>query len=156
MNELLIEFHTPITAQRLKVALQSAFFGLSFHPDGSINDHRQYTIPNDVHRLITLVMDDRNIGECVEELRKVCAQLHPDLFETVFVKADVKESGRDNLERLFVLTQTPDEIRQADYYQFGAKNRSEVPFHCVWITQLTDIPAPYDDLFGPRFKVFYD
>ncbi|CAF3825556.1 unnamed protein product, partial [Rotaria sp. Silwood1] len=53
----------------------------------------------------------------------MCIQLHPDLFDTVFGKADVKKSGRDNIDRLFVMTQTPDEIRNADYYQFGAKGR---------------------------------
>ncbi|CAF4018219.1 unnamed protein product, partial [Rotaria magnacalcarata] len=73
--------------------------------------------------------------------------LHPELFDTVFVKADVKESGRDNLDRLFVMTRTPDEIRNADYYQFGAKCRTEVPFICVWITQQAEIPPSYDTLF---------
>lgn len=156
MNELLIDFNMPLTVERVKVPLQSAFFGLSFNPDGSINDHRQYTIPNDVHRMITLIMYDRNIGECIEELRKVCGQIHPDLFETVFIKADVKESGRDDLDRLFTLTQTPDQISKADYYQFGAKNRNEIPFLCVWMSQLTEIPAAYDHFFGPRFKIYYD
>ncbi|CAF1308353.1 unnamed protein product [Rotaria sp. Silwood1] len=101
-------------------------------------------------------MEDNPIEKCVEELRKMCIQLHPDLFDTVFGKADVKESGRDNIDRLFVMTQTPDEIRNADYYQFGAKGRSEVPFICVWIRHLSEIPPAYDNLFGPRFKLIYD
>jgi hypothetical protein len=153
MNELVIDFNSPLATQRLKVALQSAFFGLTFNPDGSVNDHRQYAIPNNVNRLISIIMEDNPIEKCVEDLRKVCTQLHPDLFDTVFGKADVKESGRDNLDRLFVMTQTPDEIRNNDYYQFGAKSRSEVPFTCVWITHLTEIPSAYDNLFGPRFKL---
>ncbi|CAF4019031.1 unnamed protein product [Rotaria sordida] len=156
LNELVIDFNTPLTTQRVQTALQRAFFGLTFNPDGSINDHREYTIPNNVNRLISIIMEDNPIEKCVEELRKVCTQLHPDLFDTIFRKADVKESGRDNLDRLFVMTQTPDEIRKTDYYQFEAKNRSQVPFICVWITHLTEIPSAYDNLFGQRFKLNYD
>ena len=156
MNEIVIDFNAPLTVQRIRIALQSAFFGLTFNPDGSVNDHREYSIPANVNRLISIIMEDNPIEKCVEELRKVCAQLHPDLFDTVFGKADVKDSGRDNLDRLFVMTQTSDEIRQSDYYQFGAKGRSEVPFICVWITHLTEIPPAYDNLFGPRFKLNYD
>ncbi|CAF4284976.1 unnamed protein product, partial [Adineta steineri] len=123
-----------------------------FDTDGSIDDHRKYTIPTNVNRLLAINMEEKDIGQCVEELRTVCDQIHPDLFDTVFKKADVNESGRDNLDRLFKLTQTPDELRQCDYYQFGAKARSEVPFICVWITRLTEIPSSYDDFFGPRFQ----
>ncbi|CAF3144401.1 unnamed protein product [Rotaria sp. Silwood2] len=153
MNELVIDFNTPLTIQRVKIALQSTFFGVTFNPDGSVNDQRDYSIPNEVNRLISIIMEDKPIGECVEELRKICNQLHPDLFDAVFAKANVKDSGRDDLDRLFVMTQTPDEIRKSDYYQFGTKNRSEVPFTCVWITHLTEIPPAYDNLFGPRFKL---
>lgn len=156
INELVIDFNTPLTVQRVQNALQRAFFGVSFKPDGSIDDHRNYAIPNDVNRLVSIIMEDNDIGKCVEQLRKVCAQLHPDLFDTVFVKADVKDSGRDNLDRLFVMTQTPDEIRKADYYQFGAQYRSEVPFICVWITDLTEIPSAYENLFGQRFRLIYN
>ncbi|CAF4858714.1 unnamed protein product [Rotaria socialis] len=101
-------------------------------------------------------MEENSIEKCVEELRKVCDQLHPELFDTVFVKADVKESGRDNLDRLFAMTQTPDEISKSDYYQSGAKSRAEVPFICVWITQQVEIPPAYDTLFRLRFKLNYD
>ncbi|CAF3178831.1 unnamed protein product [Rotaria socialis] len=156
LNETVIDFTTPLTVQRVKVALQHVFFGLSFNPDGSINDHREYSIPNNVNRLVAIIMEENSIEKCVEELRKVCDQLHPELFDAVFVKADVKESGRDNLDRLFVMTKTPDEIRNADYYQFGAKCRTEVPFICVWITQQAEIPPAYDNLFGLRFKLNYD
>ena len=156
MNELVIEFNPPLTVQRVQCALQRAFFGVSFNPDGSINDHREYTIPNEVNRLVTIIMEEKEIGACVEELRNICTQLHPDLFDTVFAKANVKESRRDNLDRLFAMTQTPDEIRQSDYYQFQAKSRSEAPFLCVWITQRTEIPPAYDNLYGPRFNVDYN
>ncbi len=156
MNEIVIDFNTPLTVQRVQIALQRAFFGLSFNPDGSIDDHRKFTIPNDVNRLVSIIMEDKDIGKCVEELRQVCTQLHPDLFETVFGKANVKDSGRDNLDNLFVMTQTPDEIRRSDYYQFGARNRSEIPFICVWITDLIEIPSANDNLFGPRFKLIYN
>jgi hypothetical protein len=156
MNEIVIDFNGPLTIQRVQIALQSAFFGLTFNPDGSINDHREYSVPNNVNRLISIIMEENPIEKCVEELRKVCAQLHPDLFDTVFANADVKDSKRDDLDRLFVMTQTPDEIRKSDYYQFGAKSRSEVPFICVWITRHTEIPPAYDNLFGLRFKVNYD
>ncbi|CAF1403694.1 unnamed protein product [Adineta steineri] len=152
MNELVLEFNPPLTVQRVKNALQRIFFGFSFDTDGSIDDHRKYTIPTNVNRLLAINMEDKDIGQCVEELRAVCDQIHPDLFDTVFRKADVNESGRDNLDRLFKLTQTPDELRQCDYYQFGANARSEVPFICVWITRLTEIPSSYDDFFGPRFQ----
>ncbi|CAF1248595.1 unnamed protein product [Adineta ricciae] len=153
INELCIDFQTPLTAQRVQCALQRAFFGLSFHSDGSIDDHRQFTIPPNVNRLIALVMVDKDIGECVEELRKACAQIHPDLFDAVFSKADVSESGRDDLDRLFLLTQTPDKLSQTDYYQFQAKTRSEVPLMCVWISDLIEIPEKYENFFGPRFKL---
>ncbi|CAF1951556.1 unnamed protein product [Rotaria magnacalcarata] len=156
LNETVIDFTTPLTVQRVKVALQHVFFGLSFNPDGSINDHREYSIPNNVNRLVAIIMEENSIEKCVEELRKVCDQLHPELFDTVFVKADVKESGRDNLDHLFVMTQTPDEISKSSYYQSGAKSRAEVPFICVWITQQAEIPPSYDTLFGLRFKLNYD
>ncbi|UJR19459.1 hypothetical protein I4U23_022590 [Adineta vaga] len=153
INELYIDFQTPLTVQRVQNALQRAFFGFSFHPDGSINDHRQFKIPSNVNRLIALIMIDKDIGECVEELRNVCEQIHCDLFDTVFSKADVNESGRDNLDQLFVRTKTPDKLRQEDYYQFEAKIRSETPFTCVWISDLTEIPEKYDAFFGPKFKL---
>lgn len=156
VNEIVIDFVTPLTVERLQIALQRALFGLSFNPDGSINDHRQYSIPDNVNRLIAVITDDKSVEKCVEELRDVCGQLHPDLFDTIFAKADVIESGRNNIDRLFVMTQTPDEIRNAHYYQFGAELRSKVPFICVWITQQTEIPPAYDNFFGPRFILNYD
>lgn len=156
MNELVLDFKTPLTPQRIATVLQRAFFGLSFHPDGTINDHRQYTIPDGDNRLVAIITEDKDLGECLEQMRMACAVLHRDLFVSVFEKADVKESGRDDLDRLFVMTQTPDNMRQADYYQFTAKTRSEVPFTCVWITNLSEIPSFYENFFGTQFKVNYD
>lgn len=149
----MIEIDETLTKERIQLPLQRCFFGLSFNPDGSVNDHRTYSIPNEVNRLIAIVMNDNDIGRCVEQLKGMCNQIHPDLFESVFVKADVKESERDNIQHLFQMTQTATAISDADYYQFGAKQRAEIPFHCVWMTQKTEIPAAYDHLFGPRFRI---
>ncbi|CAF1404911.1 unnamed protein product [Adineta ricciae] len=129
-----------LTKWPITLDVVGVFFGLSFHPDVTINDHRQFTIPSHMNRLIALIIVDKDIGKCVEELRRVCAQLHPDLFDAVFSKTGVNESGRDKLDHLFVLTQTLDEFRQTDYYQFSAKTRSEVSLVCVWINDLIEIP----------------
>ena len=79
-----------------------------------------------------------------DELKRLCDKLHPNLFETVLVKVNTKESGRDNVNRVFMMSQTPDDIRHQNYDKFEVHNRTAIPLMCV---SMTEIPNSYDDLF---------
>lgn len=53
------------------MALQHVSFGLSFKADDSIDDHRQFFIPNNVNRLMAINMEDKPMEQCVEALKRV-------------------------------------------------------------------------------------